>query len=123
MIADACFKAAIGLIPELMMHPEEKQRNPENFLISYTRNFLSTLLVVPDSPDRGVLNLVLMLLKTLKGLEWDPKNSSLANLYLDVLNMLSAMAQENYSYHVDKGMYNIIMEKFIFMGFYFLKPF
>lgn len=63
---------------------------------------MSTLLVVPDSPTSGVLTLTRSLLNTLQEITWN-KQETVIQLYLHVLDLLSAMAQENYPYHVDKG--------------------
>lgn len=97
--ADACFKAALTIIPEL---EDENESDTENYLKSYTRNYLSTLLIVPDNPERGVLNLTRLLLNTLQKYKWNSQNATLTILYLDVLDLLSTMAQETFPYHVDK---------------------
>lgn len=82
----------------------EKETNQnESFLLSYIKSFLSMLLVIPDSPDRGVLSLIRHLLNTLQNFQWMQQNGTLANLYLNVLDMLHVMGQEIYPYHVDKG--------------------
>lgn len=95
-------KAALSIIPE---YSEEtgKQRNNEQFLITYIKKFLSVLLVVPDCPDKGVLNLVRILLNIIQNYEWDSQSGTLCYLYMNVLDLLSTMAQESYPYHVDKG--------------------
>lgn len=50
-LADACFKAALNLIPELprVLEIDGKQKSSEPLLVSYLCNFMSTLLVVPVS--------------------------------------------------------------------------
>lgn len=70
--------------------------------MSFVCNFMSLLLVVPDSPTTGVLTLTRALLNTLQQTNWN-NQETVAQLYLYVLDLLSAMAQENYPYHVDKG--------------------
>lgn len=49
--ADACFKAALSLIPDLpkTIEVDGKQKCSEQYLISFICNFLSTLIVVPVS--------------------------------------------------------------------------
>lgn len=70
------------------------------------RNFLSILLVVPDSPNQGVLNMTRAFLNVLQQQDW---NTSITTaLYLNVLDLLSTMAQEKYPYHVDKRNYFIL---------------
>lgn len=102
-IADACFKAALSIIPEWSQQENEKNRSNEHFLVLYIKKFLSVLLVVPDSPDRGVLNLIRILLNNIQNYEWDMQSGNLCYLYMNVLDLLSSMAQESYPYHVDKG--------------------
>ncbi|XP_064636614.1 VPS35 endosomal protein-sorting factor-like [Lineus longissimus] len=101
--ADAFYKASISLIPEVpkTMEIDGKQRNSEMLLAEYIRNFASTLLVVQDSPDQGVLYLIRGLLNILQNYTWDMNNDTKIRLYMDVLNLLSAMSQESYAYHVD----------------------
>ncbi|XP_022913780.2 VPS35 endosomal protein-sorting factor-like [Onthophagus taurus] len=98
--ADACFKAALQIIPEVTQTVDKQ--SPKTYLFSYIRKFLSTLLVVPDSPDRGVLSLTRILLNTVQSYEWDVQNGTLCQLYLNVLDLLTAMSQDFYFYHVDK---------------------
>lgn len=98
--ADVSFKTAISIIPELLEIEEGVTPN-EQFLISYLKQFLSTLLVVPDSPEKGVLHLTRVLLNAIKRYRWEHKNN-LFEMYLSVLDMLSTMVQETYPYYVDK---------------------
>lgn len=89
----------------------------ETFLIPYIKSFLSTLLVVPDNPERGVLSLVRILLNVLREFDWNKQNCALGTIYVNVIDMLSVMAQEIYPYHVDKGkltlhyLYQICLKK------------
>ncbi|XP_060527823.1 VPS35 endosomal protein-sorting factor-like isoform X2 [Cylas formicarius] len=94
---DACFKAALSIIPEL-----ESSAQSDTFLIAFVRQFLSTLIVVPDNPERGILSLTRMLLNILKNYEWNKPNWSLALIYINVIEMFSTMTQDVYPYHVDR---------------------
>ncbi|XP_021918699.1 UPF0505 protein C16orf62 homolog isoform X2 [Zootermopsis nevadensis] len=102
--ADACFKAALSLVPEFprTIEVDCKQRSSEPYLISYLCHFLSTLLVVPDSPEQGVLYLTRGLLNVLQHYTWEPNSNARPVVYLHVLDMLSVAAQETYPYHIDK---------------------
>lgn len=102
VLADACFKTALSILPELVTR-EDATQNVETFLLAYVKNVLSVLLVVPDSPDRGTLSLIRSLLSALQTLPWEPHGDLLVQLYLSVLDTLSAMAQDSFPYHVDKG--------------------
>lgn len=75
----------------------------ESFLVSFVRQFLSALLVVPDNPERGVLSLARMLLNVLRSFEWNQATCSLGAIYVNVIDWFSVMAQDEYPYHVDKG--------------------
>uniref|UniRef100_A0A0C9RKT3 CP062_0 protein n=1 Tax=Fopius arisanus TaxID=64838 RepID=A0A0C9RKT3_9HYME len=101
--ADACFKAALSLVPEMekTVDIEGRVRNTEPYLVSYLSNFLSTLLVVPDSPEHGVLYLMRGLLNVVQRC-FDEHSSLKYQVYLRVLDLLATVTRENYPYHVDK---------------------
>ncbi|KAJ8664206.1 hypothetical protein QAD02_024471 [Eretmocerus hayati] len=101
--ADACFKAALSLVPEMpkFLDIDGRNRSSEPYLLSYLSNFLSTLLVVPDSPEHGVLYLMRGLLNAVQRY-FDDNNMTKSQLYLRVLDLLSTMNRETYPYHIDK---------------------
>ncbi|XP_059483632.1 VPS35 endosomal protein-sorting factor-like [Neocloeon triangulifer] len=101
--ADACFKAALNLILEFPKTIEEdgKQKSSDFFLVSYMSNFMSTLLIVPDPPEQGVLYITRGLLNCIQHYEWENPASKM-NLYLQVLSLLAAATQESYPYHIEK---------------------
>ncbi|XP_058794245.1 VPS35 endosomal protein-sorting factor-like [Phymastichus coffea] len=101
--ADACFKAALSLVPEMpkTLEIDGRSKSSESYLLSYLSNFLSTLLVVPDSPEHGVLYLMRGLLNAVQRY-FDDSTMTKSHLYLRVLDLLSTVTQENYPYHVDK---------------------
>uniref|UniRef100_A0A286XNX2 VPS35 endosomal protein-sorting factor-like n=1 Tax=Cavia porcellus TaxID=10141 RepID=A0A286XNX2_CAVPO len=102
--ADAFFKAAISLIPEVpkMINIDGKMRPSESFLLEFLCNFFSTLLIVPDHPEHGVLFLVRELLNVIQDYTWEDNSDDKIRLYTCVLHLLSAMSQETYLYHIDK---------------------
>uniref|UniRef100_A0A8C2W1E4 VPS35 endosomal protein-sorting factor-like n=1 Tax=Chinchilla lanigera TaxID=34839 RepID=A0A8C2W1E4_CHILA len=102
--ADAFFKAAISLIPEVpkMINIDGKMRPSESFLLEFLCNFFSTLLVVPDHPEHGVLFLVRELLNVIQDYTWEDNSDDKIRIYTCVLHLLSAMSQETYLYHIDK---------------------
>ncbi|XP_065352764.1 VPS35 endosomal protein-sorting factor-like [Cloeon dipterum] len=101
--ADACFKAALNLIPDFpkTIEVDGKPKSSDFFLATYLSNFMSTLLIVPDPPEQGVLFLTRGLLNCIKNRQWDAAFSK-TNLYLQVLCLLAASAQESYPYHIEK---------------------
>ncbi|KAE8740858.1 hypothetical protein FOCC_FOCC013650 [Frankliniella occidentalis] len=101
--ADACLKAALSLIADVpkIIEIDGKQKSSEPYIVSYICNFLSTLLIVPDSPEQGVLYLTRGLLNVIQNYSWDPQSAGRATVYLYVLDMLSTAAQESYPYHID----------------------
>ncbi|XP_068081598.1 VPS35 endosomal protein-sorting factor-like isoform X2 [Anabrus simplex] len=102
--ADACFKAALSLIPELpaTVEVDGKQKSSEPYLVSFVCHLLSTLLVVPDNPEQGVLYLTRGLMNVLQHYSWDASSNAQALVYMNVLDMLTSASQENYLYHVEK---------------------
>ncbi|XP_035573343.1 VPS35 endosomal protein-sorting factor-like isoform X4 [Canis lupus baileyi] len=102
--ADAFFKAAISLIPEVpkMINIDGKMRPSESFLLEFLCNFFSTLLIVPDHPEHGVLFLVRELLNVIQDYTWEDNGDDKIRIYTCVLHLLSAMSQETYLYHIDK---------------------
>ncbi|XP_066588771.1 VPS35 endosomal protein-sorting factor-like [Prorops nasuta] len=101
--ADACFKAALSLVPDVpkTMDIDGRHQSSYPWLLSYLSNFLSTLLVVPDSPEHGVLYLLRGLLNAAQRC-FEENTSTKYYLYLRVLDLLSTVTQENYPYHIDK---------------------
>ncbi|XP_065588372.1 VPS35 endosomal protein-sorting factor-like isoform X2 [Cyrtonyx montezumae] len=102
--ADAFFKAAVSLVPEVpkMISVDGKMRPSDVFLLEFLCNFFSTLLVVPDHPEQGVLFLVRGLLNVIQDYTWEDNSDDKVRIYTNVLHLLSAMTQETYIYHVDK---------------------
>ncbi|XP_062589752.1 VPS35 endosomal protein-sorting factor-like [Saccostrea cucullata] len=102
--ADAFFKALISLIPDIpkVLKVEGKTRSTEPLLVEHIYNFLSTLLIVPDNPDAGVLYLLRGLLNIIQNYTWEPQSDAKVLVYTRVLALLSAMGQDSYIYHADR---------------------
>uniref|UniRef100_A0A7N4NPI4 VPS35 endosomal protein-sorting factor-like n=1 Tax=Sarcophilus harrisii TaxID=9305 RepID=A0A7N4NPI4_SARHA len=102
--ADAFFRAAVSLVPEVpkMINIDGKMRPSESFLLEFLSNLFSTLLIVPDHPEQGVLFLVRGLLNVIQDYTWEDNSDDKIRIYTNVLHLLSAMNQETYLYHVDK---------------------
>lgn len=102
--ADACLKSALSLIPDLPagVEVDGKMRSSEPFLVSFICHLLSTLLIVPDSPDQGVMYLTRGLLNVIQHYSWEMNSISRAKVYFSVLDMLVTATQESYPYHVKK---------------------
>ncbi|KAK6187960.1 hypothetical protein SNE40_005876 [Patella caerulea] len=101
---DAFFKASISLIPDLpkQMEIDGKTRATEPLLIDYILNFISTILIIPDNPESGVMYMLRGLLNVLQDYTWDHTSDAKAIVYIKVLSLLSAASQESYIYHIDK---------------------
>ena len=69
----------------------------ENFI------WFFTFFLLKDNPEQEVLYLVRGLLNILNGYSWDPASDTKIHIYINMLVMLSAMSQEDYIYHMDKG--------------------
>ncbi|XP_050032588.1 VPS35 endosomal protein-sorting factor-like [Dermacentor andersoni] len=110
---DAFLQAAIELLPELppFVEPEgggtvAQRTSTEPFLVSYASSLLSTLLIVPDHPDHEPVRLLRGLLQVLHERPASTWTSSggdgRARIFLNALNLLVALGQEHYLYHLDK---------------------
>ncbi|XP_011208196.2 VPS35 endosomal protein sorting factor-like isoform X3 [Bactrocera dorsalis] len=100
--ADACFEAALQLVSNLPRSVETEgiSRNLETYLVSYLCNMLATLVVVPDSPDQGVLYLLRLLLSVVTKFPFDAQSSGLVIVYLQALDMLYIQSLEEFPYHI-----------------------
>ncbi|XP_064600257.1 VPS35 endosomal protein-sorting factor-like [Liolophura sinensis] len=101
---DAFFKAAISLLPDVprTLDVDGKIKNTEPLMVDYILNFLSTLLVIPDNPEAGVLYLMRGLLNVLQNYQWEANSDAKVIIYTRCVAMLSAMCQDQLPYHVDK---------------------
>ncbi|XP_016960853.1 VPS35 endosomal protein sorting factor-like [Drosophila biarmipes] len=101
--ADACFEAALQLVNELpaaTVDFDGKPRSLERFLVSYMCNVLATLVVVPDSPEQGVLYFLRLLLEVVGRHEFKPDSAAPSIIYLHSLDMLYVQSLEKFPYHI-----------------------
>ncbi|XP_063286402.1 VPS35 endosomal protein-sorting factor-like [Pelobates fuscus] len=102
--ADAFFKAAVSLVPDVpkTINIDGKMKSSETYLLEFLSNFFSTLLIVPDHPEQGVLFLVRGLLNVIEDYTWEDNSDDKVRIYTSVLHLLAGLSQESYLYHVDK---------------------
>ncbi|XP_020813657.1 UPF0505 protein CG8202 [Drosophila serrata] len=101
--ADACFEAALNLVNELpaaTVDFEGKPRSLERFLVTYLCNMLATLIVVPDSPEQGVLYFLRLLLDVVGRHEFKADSTAPSIIYLHCLDMLYVQSLEKFPYHI-----------------------
>lgn len=78
----------------------------EKYLNEYLTNMMSTLLILPDNPEQGVLYLLTGVLNLIdKHLTWENADVKF-NLLANAIIILTALKQENYLYHIDYGIIN-----------------
>jgi hypothetical protein len=124
--SDAFLKSAISLIPDIQKQnednfgPESNVVNFEgsvnmvrlnnlsnaklmlnNFLNSYLSNMMSTLLVIPDNPEQGVLYLIEGVLSLVDN-HFDDVEIQF-NLLANILIVLTASKQKYYIYRINNG--------------------
>ncbi|XP_068155355.1 VPS35 endosomal protein sorting factor-like isoform X1 [Drosophila tropicalis] len=102
--ADACFEAALDLVNELpaaIVDLDGKPRSLERYLVSYLCNMLATLIVVPDSPEQGVLYFLRLLLDVVGRRDFKANSTAPSIIYLNALDMLYAQSLERFPYHID----------------------
>jgi hypothetical protein len=82
--------------------------NIERFLNEFLSNMMSTLLVIPDNPEQGVLYLLTGVLNLIqKHYTWENLEIKF-NLLCNALVILSALKQDEYLYHVNEGENNYL---------------
>lgn len=107
--AEANFKALIGLIPGIPEYIlEDGQKKSTNVKVEgILRDFLSTLLVLPDNVDSNCKAYILSgLIKTMERVHWRKTDPRYYNTLLNILDLLSEMAQEDYAHHIDSVLSN-----------------
>lgn len=103
--ADACFEEAINLVQNLQNTEEfeGKTRTMDSYLVGFLNNMLATLVLVPDSPEQGVLYLLRLLLDALQKYPFQVVTSGPATVYLNALDMLYVQSLEQFPYHIPGG--------------------
>eukprot|EP00698_Gefionella_okellyi_P012762 TRINITY_DN3458_c0_g1_i1.p1 TRINITY_DN3458_c0_g1~~TRINITY_DN3458_c0_g1_i1.p1 ORF type:complete len:957 (+),score=233.47 TRINITY_DN3458_c0_g1_i1:41-2872(+) len=102
--ADAFFKAAITLLPEVpaMLEEESQMRFTSETLSAFVASFLSLLVVVPGHPENGPLYLIHGLLTVIRQYPWEKGSDGKARALLNALSVLAALAQDKLPYHIPK---------------------
>ncbi|XP_048479463.1 VPS35 endosomal protein-sorting factor-like isoform X2 [Plutella xylostella] len=110
--AEANFKALVGLLPDIPEFTmEDGQRRPTHArrgaLLS---SLLATLLVLPDNVDSNCKAYVLSgVIKTLERIHWRKTDTLYSTALLHALDLLCAMAQEDYAYHIESVLSNDVL--------------
>lgn len=126
-LADAFLKSAISLIPEIQKQIEAQQTallnkstlnydgsnlaklsssmttvaGIEKFLCDFVSNLMTTLLIIPDNPDQGVLYLLTGVINLVqKHFQWENLEIKFC-LLANMLVIFNSLKQENYLYHVE----------------------
>lgn len=102
--ANACIKAALNLVLDLPSTIDYglKEKSTEPFLSEYICNMLSTLIVIPDNTNQGIMYLTRALVNTLNHSSKEQNAAVVTSLFLNVLDMLSTCARPTYPYHVKR---------------------
>ncbi|XP_026817702.1 UPF0505 protein C16orf62 homolog isoform X1 [Rhopalosiphum maidis] len=99
--ADACLKAASMVVSDFpaTLEVDGLIIDAEPILVSYIKQMLSILLVVPDCPDLEVLHQVKLLIRAIRQYSWtDPMQPHM--LYLYVLDILATATLDTYPYRI-----------------------
>lgn len=141
--SDAFLKSAISIIPDIQKQLESQsmaslqtslaldshahhltskqsqsalsnQSNVERFLNDYLSNMMSTLLVIPDNPEQGVLYLLTGVINLIqKHFVWESTEIKF-NLLCNSLVILGALKQDNYLYHMTDGIISSLIGEILF---------
>ena len=66
--------------------------------MDYLPGLLSTLLVIPDNPEEGVLFLIKSVLNAINKYSWDKQKEFKCLALLDGVKLLASACQETYPY-------------------------
>lgn len=72
-------------------------------LLLHSWVYLSCFFLYQDHPEHGILFLVRELLNVIQDYTWEDNSDDKIRIYTSVLHLLSAMSQDTYLYHIDKG--------------------
>jgi len=102
--ADSFFRAAISLLPDVpkTIELDNKNKSSEPYFVEYINHLISSLLVVPDHPEHGVMYLVRGLLNALQEYPWEESSDAKCKIYMNAVCLLSASCQETYLYSIKK---------------------
>nr|CAB3226529.1 UPF0505 protein C16orf62-like [Phallusia mammillata] len=100
--SDAIYKSSISLIMDILTVPDKKGGMSHQNLVGFLSTFLSSLLLVPDNPDQGVLYLLRGFLNVISNTEVNLSMYTQCTIYLKILSMLTAYSQNQYIYHITK---------------------
>ncbi|XP_046805800.1 VPS35 endosomal protein sorting factor-like isoform X1 [Lucilia cuprina] len=106
--ADACFEEALNLVAQLpnSIEIDGKTKCMDSYLVSYLSNMLATLVLVPDSPERGVLYLLNLLLEVVQKYPFALNTAGPTQIYLNALDMLYVQNLEEFPYHIPQVVSN-----------------
>ncbi|CAD8189870.1 unnamed protein product [Paramecium octaurelia] len=99
--SEAVIKTTIENLLEL---PETFNGRPiDEIVVPYILDLISFIIVVPDDPSAGYLNIFQGLLKALEQLKWNPKNGGIHSIviYVNCIQYLCAQVQERLPYHFE----------------------
>lgn len=96
----------VNELPAATVDFDGKPRSLEPFLVSYMCNILATLIVVPDSPEQGVLYFLRLLLEVVGRHKFKVDSSAPSIIYLHSLDMLYVQSLERFPYHIRGGSIN-----------------
>uniref|UniRef100_A0A1X7VFK8 VPS35 endosomal protein-sorting factor-like n=1 Tax=Amphimedon queenslandica TaxID=400682 RepID=A0A1X7VFK8_AMPQE len=101
---DAFFKAAVTALKEVpqYMDMDHRRQSTEDFAQSFFCNLFSTLLVIPDNPDREPLLLIRSALNSLEDYNWIENSDTKYKVYSSAICLLAAVCQDKYLYSIDK---------------------
>lgn len=104
-IADANFEMALRVVYELpkSIDINGKQCSLDSHVVCFLKKMLATLILIPDSPDKGVLYLLRLLLEIIQKCTILENNYSIIALYLHTLDMLYHQSLKDFPHQNSEG--------------------
>nr|XP_027198715.1 UPF0505 protein C16orf62 homolog isoform X1 [Dermatophagoides pteronyssinus] len=102
---DSFIKLTITLIRQLPPYQEYldgKFYSNDEFLYTYSSQLLSTLIVVPDNPELGILYLFKGLYNVLKEYRFETNSNYKLLIWINMSKYLATCSKDNYPYHIER---------------------
>lgn len=81
----------------------------EKFLSEYVSNMMTTLLLIPDNPEQGVLYLLTGIVNLVqKHFQWENIEIKF-NILSEILVTFNCLKQESFIYHLENGKKNFFL--------------
>lgn len=104
--ADGCFEAALQIMEDEVPLVMKTGQLNELYVVGFLSNLLAILVLVPDSPEQGVLHLLRRIIALIPKLPFRFSSANgigSLNIYLRALDLLHIQSLEEFPVHINGG--------------------